>query len=86
MNLISNPEYETERSAREAYEAAYAESFAADDTFEAALKAFYGPKATRWDHRLSEYPLAVKNAYLRKVDSDEARVDTLKAWRRLAGR
>ena len=71
----------TLQDARTAYEIAYKESFDADDAFTAALRRAYGPKATRWDHKLSEYPENVRAAYLRKVDADEARHDALKAWR-----
>ena len=53
-----------------AYEALYRAALKADDDFESAIRAQFGPRATRWDHDKSKYNAATAAAYSAKVELD----------------
>ena len=55
-----------------AYEALYRAALKADDDFESAIRAQFGPHASRWDYHESKYNAATAAAYSAKVDLDKA--------------
>ena len=67
----------------------YYQAIAADDAFEAAIKAQHGPRASRWDHATSHDNKSTRAARAAKYAADTAwrdylhglEVDDTPAWR-----
>ena len=55
----------------DAYNALYRAALKADDDYDAAIRAQFGPRATRWDHDKSKYNAATAEAYSVKVEIDK---------------
>ncbi len=59
----------------------YAEALAADDAFEAAVKAQFGPRASRWNTPHALYSAATRGAQEAKHRADTAAVRRLRLLR-----